>query len=353
MKALISAAALFGALSSAQAQGIFPLMPPSVSTVASNGDGNPYGVVFAPKTLVPGLLLQPHDILVSNFNNGENLQGRGTTIVRIDRTGARSLFFASASTVTGMTAALGVLSNGCVLAGNLPTTDGTSATVGAGSISIVRDGGFFGSIRGSNVDGPWGMAVYDLGSGGAGSAHVFVSNVLNGTVVRFDVSYAGFSVSVTQQVVLASGLFHRADPAALELGPAGLAYDAAHDILYVANSADGTIYQIAHAASSTSTQPATPFLTDTAHLHGPLELAFLPNGHFVVANSDGTNIDPNQPSELVEYTAQGAFVNQMSIDPNNGAAFGLAIENIGWGTVRLAAVNDNANSVMIRTLVVQ
>src|SRR5579884_4233399 len=137
------------------------------------------------------------------------------------------------------------------------------------------------------------------------------------------------------------------------VGSRGLAYDAAHDILYVANSADGTIYQIAHAASSTSTQPATPFLTDTAHLHGPLELAFLPNGHFVVANSDGTNIDPNQPSELVEYTAQGAFVNQMSIDPNNGAAFGLAIENIGWGTVRLAAVNDNANSVMIRTLVVQ
>jgi len=180
-----------------------------------------------------------------------------------------------------------------------------------------------------------------------------VSNVLNGTVVRLDISYSVSTVSVTQQLILASGLFHRSDPAALELGPAGLAYDPAHDTLCVANSADGAIYQIAHAVSSTSTQPATLFLSDTSHLHGPLDLAFLPNGHFVVANSDGTNINPNQPSELVEYTAQGAFVNQMSIDPNNGGAFGLAIENLGWGTVRLAAVDDNANTVIVRTLVVQ
>jgi hypothetical protein len=78
----------------------------------------------------------------------------------------------------------------------------------------------------------------------------------------------------------------------------------------------------------------------------------LPNGHLVVANSDGSNADPNQPSELVEYTSAGAFVGQMSIDPNNGGAFGVATNTIGWGTIQLAAVDDNANTLKIWTTVV-
>jgi hypothetical protein len=42
----------------------------------------------------------------------------------------------------------------------------------------------------------------------------------------------------------------------------------------------------------------------------------------------------------------------MSIDPNNGGAFGLSVNNIGWGTIRLAAVDDNANTLNIWTTVV-
>ena len=54
------------------------------------------------------------------------------------------------------------------------------------------------------------------------------------------------------------------------------------------------------------------------------------------ANSDGSNADPNQPSELLEYTATGTFVGQISIDPNNGGAIGLGLNNIGWGTIQMA-----------------
>jgi hypothetical protein len=74
--------------------------------------------------------------------------------------------------------------------------------------------------------------------------------------------------------------------------------------------------------------------SDTVHLHGPLDLAFAPNGDLVVANSDGSNADPNQPSELVEFTTQGKFVAQFSLDPNNGGAFGLAIQKLGNVAVR-------------------
>ncbi len=72
----------------------------------------------------------------------------------------------------------------------------------------------------------------------------------------------------------------------------------------------------------------------------------------VVANSDGSNVDPNQPSELVECLATGAFVCQMSADPNNGGSFRVGINNIGWVTFRLAAVDDNANAMKIWSSVV-
>jgi hypothetical protein len=331
---------------------ILPLLPPSVSTIPSNGDVNPYGVAFAPKTLPAGSGLQAGDILVSNFNNSQNLQGTGTTIVRVNSSGATSTFFTGAK--VGLTAALGVLSNGIVLVGNLPTADGTSATVQPGQLSVVnRNGAFLGTFgTQAVVDGPWGMAVVDAGNGVSGMAHVFLSNVLSGVVSRFDITYNATSISATA-LVLAEGFNHRFDPAALVLGPSGLTYDAANDTLYVASSADNAIYQI-----PTATGPhgapvsATLFLQDFTHLHGPLNLTMLPTGHFLVANSDGSNADPNQPSELVEYSATGQFLAQMSIDPNNGGAFGLAVNNIGWGTFRLAAVDDNTNTLNLWTTVI-
>src|SRR5580658_5492812 len=74
---------------------ILPLLPPLVSTIPSNGDVNPYGVAFVPKALPGGSGLQPGDILVSNFNNSQNLQGTGTTILRVSSSGVTSTFFTS------------------------------------------------------------------------------------------------------------------------------------------------------------------------------------------------------------------------------------------------------------------
>ena len=76
------------------------------------------------------------------------------------------------------------------------------------------------------------------------------------------------------------------------------------------------------------------------HLHGPIGLVLAPNGDLITANSDAVNADPNQPSELVEFTPTGQFVGQFSIDPNNAGAFGIALSSVG-GRLRLAAVDDN------------
>ena len=83
-------------------------------------------------------------------------------------------------------------------------------------------------------------------------------------------------------------------------------------------------------------------------------MAKAPNGHLLVTNNDSTliNFDPNQPSELVEFTVEGRFVKQISLDPTPGGAFGLAVENLGK-TAKLAAVDDSVNLFLIWTLKLQ
>jgi hypothetical protein len=100
-----------------QSESILGHLPTSperiVSTVPANKDVNPYGVAFIPKGFRAGGPLDDDDILVSNFNNGQNQQGTGTTIVKIPAGGAVSVFFQGQPGL-GLTTALGVLRRGFV-----------------------------------------------------------------------------------------------------------------------------------------------------------------------------------------------------------------------------------------------
>ena len=317
----------------------------TVSTVPSNGDQNPYGVAFVPSGFPGNSPLHPGNMLVSNFNNGQNQQGTGTTIVSVTPAGNVSTFYQNPNT-PGLSTALAVLKSGYVLVGNVPAPDGTSATLQQGSLTLLdRNGNVVTSIANASLlNGPWDMTVLDQGR----SATVFVSNVLSGTVSRFTVNFTHSKtnpVVVRSAVQIASGFPHRTDPNALVLGPAGLAYDPKHDILYVASQVDNSIYVINHAArTKIDNGTGTLLVQDTTHLHGPTGLVLAPNGNLIVANGDGTNVDPNQPSELVEYTPAGAFVDQKSIDSTPGGAFGLAISPFRNLPV-LAAVDDITGSL--------
>lgn len=332
-------------------QPVLPLPPATVSTSPANGDVNPYGIVFASHLLVPGLTLQPNDLLISNFNNAENLQGTGTTIVRVRANGRPSLFFQAPSSNDGLTAALGVVRKGFVFVGNLQTFDGTAATIRPGALLMIDgNGNLLGTYSGNLIQGPWGMAIQDNGS----SAHIFISNVLNGTITRLDVSFPTTgSVVINRAVQIGSGFNHRTDPAALVLGPSGLAYDPASDTLYVANSDDNAIYCLYGARAAKGNLGSGQLLyQDPTHLHGPTQMTFAPNGDLLVANSDGSNADPNQPSEIVEFTTAGQFVAQFSVDPNNGGAFGIAASKLGTVATRLATVDDNTATVTTWTEVI-
>jgi hypothetical protein len=229
-----------------------------------------------------------------------------------------------------------------VLVGNVPNTDG-QGTPGAGSIQVIdTNGNLVTTFTDSTLlDGPWYLTVAnDTGS----TAQVFVSNVLSGTITRLDLAIGNGTVTVTSKVQIASGYGTLVNPSVFVAGPSGLAYNAATDTLYVASEVDDAIYSIANASTATDAGKGTLVVQDSTHLHGPLGLIFAPNGDLLVANADSVNVDPNQPSEIVEYTPTGQFVTQFSVDPNNGGAFGLGIATTN-GQLQFAAVDDNVPNI--------
>lgn len=321
-----------------------------VSTAPTNGDLNPYGVAFVPPNFPAGGTINPGDVLVSNFNASSNLQGTGTTIVDIPPNAPLALFFQGTPPL-GLTTALNILQKGFVLVGNFPSPDlsGSCQTAGTGSILVIdKSGKLVSTIANATVEGPWDSALFDKGN----TAKYFVANALSGAVVRYDLNVSSSGVSVAKETQIASGYMHFCDPVTFVDAPTGLVYDPYRDVLYVASSADNAVFAVRDAADRTNDGGiGTLIYKDPKHLHGALGLAMAPNGHLLVTNNDSNliNFDPNQPSELVEFTAQGEFVKEISIDPTPGGAFGLAVEMLG-NTAKLAAVDDSVNLFVIWTL---
>ena len=233
------------------------------STVPGNGDVNPYGVAVVGEDT--GRLVKGR-VLVSNFNAQTNLQGTGTTIVQVDpRTKSRGLF-AQVDRMhlpgpcpggVGLTTALSVLPGGWVVVGSLPTTDGTSATAKAGCLLVLdRWGTVRETIAGHGINGPWDVtAVAD-----EHHANLFVTNVLNGTVAARGTTVNGGTVvriglSLDRRrppapatgpgdvTVIGSRFGERTDPAALVVGPTGVAVGR-DDTLFVADSVGNRIAMI-------------------------------------------------------------------------------------------------------------
>jgi DNA-binding beta-propeller fold protein YncE len=326
-----------------------PFIPAQGSTSPSNGDLVPYGLAVVPDNF-PGHTLKPGQLLVSNFNSSVadgNLAGQGRTIVTIDPTTAQQLrvFFQGTSPI-GFTNALAIVPEGFVFAGSVFTTKPDASDPTPGPLLVLdKNGNLVESIT-TGTNGPWGLAVNDLGD----SAQLFVSNVFDGTVTRLNVSFHKGSVRVVgSPTTIGSGYAFGLDTAALVVGPAGLAYDSQHDRLYVASEDDNEIFVIENASTTSDGGKGTLVFSDS-HLEGPLGLIIAPNGHLITANADpSVHQNAANPSELVEFTKSGKFVREFSIDPNLGAAF--AILNVTLEHAhQFAWVDDVSSTISILLL---
>lgn len=305
------------------------------STVPDNGDLNPYGVARVPVST--GSLVAGH-ILISNFNNSSNLQGTGTTIVDIAPDGTMTQF-AKIDPMSlpgpcpggvGLTTALVVLRTGWVVVGSLPTVDGTAATAQAGCLLVLdSQGNVVETFSGGPINGPWDMTALDTGS----LAELFFTNVLNGTVaangsvvnhgtiVRFLLSSSSTQMpKLLLSTVIASGFPTRTDPAALVIGPTGLALNAKATKLYVADSLDNRLAVIVRPVFRVRSAGTGRTVSRNGFLDDPLGLTLAPNGDLIAANGNDGN--------LVEVTPGGRQVAHRLVDssgspPGAGTLFGL------------------------------
>ena len=303
------------------------------STVPTNGDQNPYGIVTVPRSV--GNLVKG-DLLISNFNNNGNnggLQGTGTTIVQIAPNGTTSLFAqidasklpGACSGGVGLTTALVVLSRGWVIVGSLPTTDGTSATAQAGCLIVLNSTGHVvETFSGKPINGPWDMTAVDFGS----EAAIFFTNVLNGTVagspnvvhkgtivrIFLSVPEQGYGIPQRQlTTVIGSGFAERTDTAALVVGPTGVGLGS-DDTLYVADSVNSRVVAIPYALTRFDSASTGKTVTSGGAINDPLGLSIAPNGNILTANGNDGNI--------VETTPSGNQVAEKLVDNTGGTGAG-------------------------------
>jgi DNA-binding beta-propeller fold protein YncE len=321
------------------------------STVPGNGDVNPYGMAQVRRTV--GNLRAGH-ILISNFNNVSNAQGTGTTIVDLAPDGRVTLFASidpqalpgSCPGGVGLTTALVVLEEGWVVVGSLPTSDGTAATAQAGCLIVLDSQGnavetFFGSL----INGPWDMAAFD----GVQEAKLFVTNVLDGTVAaggqvvhrgtvtRLNLKLSATAMPVLESItVIGSGFPQRTDPAALVIGPTGVALHAncasdADDcgghgdgaLLYVADTLSNRIAVIDHPLGRTTSAGLGRTLSSGGSLNAPLGLIATPEGELLTVNGGDGFI-----TEITPYGVQVArrLLDDSGSPPGAGALFGLVYD---------------------------
>jgi NHL repeat len=319
------------------------------STIPSNGDVNPYGV--AQVTVTKGSLTAGN-FLVSNFNNFNNIQGTGTTIVQISPTGAFSLFaqidphriFCPGG--VGLTTALVVLRGGFVIVGSLPTMD-MAQIIGSGCLIVLNPwGNVVETIVGNFLNGPWDMTAVDDGS----LVTLFVTNVLNGTVaaggntvyggtvVRLLLSDSGPVPIVLESTIIGSGFPETTNPSALVIGPTGVAFDSSNGTLYVADTLNNRIAAIPNALFRFFSAGTGTTVSSGGSLNGPLGLTLAPNGNLIEANGgDGNLVEINPFTQ--QQVATKLVDSSGGPPPGAGALFGLTATPAG-----VYFVDDNTNS---------
>jgi len=315
------------------------------STVPANGDQNPYAIVVAP---VSAGKIQQGDVLVDNFNDRNNLQGLGTTIVDYNPTTKKlSLFAAIPRNLpqcpggVGLTTAMTMLKTGWVIVGSLPSRDGTTKTKGQGCLIILDvQGNVSGTLTGPNINGPWGnMAVIDNGT----TATLFVSNtgfdvgppddeppvVNKATVLRIELSIPeGKLPTVTKETMIASGFGERADKDVFIIGPTGLALGN-DGVLYVSDALGNRIAAIPNAATRADSAGTGREVTKDGLLKRPLAMIMAPNGHLLVTNGLNGQVVEIDPQSGTQIYARWVDANKAQSPPGSGDLFGIAMAPTG------------------------
>ncbi len=300
-----------------------------------NGDRNPYGLAIAPVTKGR---LHAGDLVVCNFNDALNIQGLGTTLdVLRPVPGATPFRLLADPRLTG-----------CASLVLGPTGNPWIAAYTANDNPIVGpDGTFLTALKDYPWTGPWGQ-TFSGKAGPHGFAAFYESNALDGSIVRINITNAGFTFD---KIVTGFSVNHGV-PGNI-LAPAGLSYDAVRDRLYIVDSNSNRVVSIERPGSvpaggiALTAQGVTgPSARDIhvlfagAPLLAPISSALLFNGNLVVGNTTD--------NRLHEFTPAGRLVGERLLDTGApGALFGIAAGGTSAATTRIYFNDDNDNTVKV------
>jgi hypothetical protein len=331
------------------------------SSIPANGDENPYSLIVAPVTAGA---IKAGDVLFDNFNNQKNLQGTGTTIMQYDPTTKATRMFADAKGAAkscpaggaggvGLTTAMTMLKSGYVIVGSMPSTDGTTKTLGPGCLVVLNASGtVVGTITNPQINGPWGnIAMVDRGN----TATLFISNIGFGmgapgapvqnkaTILRLDLNTpAGQIPTVAAATVIGSGFGAIADANAFAVGPTGLAL-AADGTLYVSDGVGNRVVAIKNALTRTDSAGTGTVVTNGGLLKRPLAMVIAPNGDLLVTNALNGQVVEIDPVSGTQRGAQWIDADEAQSPPGNGDLFGIAMLPDGSG---FYYVQDDTNTLM-------
>jgi hypothetical protein len=314
----------------------------------TNGDQNPYGLVYVKSKPFGNGVLKKGDLVACNFNDQANVQGNGTTLEYMTSTpGSSPKRLVQSSQLKGCASLVINSFDETFAAGS-----GAKAATG-----VDASGKIVQTLKGSLLVEPWGSAYVPSATGYPPGDGLWVADASSGKIVRINLGTGG---KPTYTAVISGFAVNKGKPGSI-LGPSGLQYNSKTDTLFIADGVNNTVVAIAHAYNDifaansiivgsngkTFTGPKAKdarLVYSGSPLNGPISSTLLANGNLVLGNT----LDPSGTNLMVEIASDGTLLATKNVDTGaQGALFGIASTGSTDATTKIYFNDDNANNVQV------
>ncbi len=315
----------------------------------TNGDQNPYGLVYVNAKPFGKSVLKKGDLVVCNFNDQANVQGNGTTVEYMPSTpGSSPTRLMQDPSLKGC-ASLVINSFDEVFAANSGAKNATGISAAGKIVQTLTNSKL--------LIEPWGSAYVPSQTGYPPGDGLWVGDASSGKIVRINLGTGG---KPTYTPVISGFAVNHGVPGSI-LGPSGMQYNAKNDTLYVVDGVTNTLVAFSHAYNDlfqansivvgsdgkTFTGPKAKdakLIFAGPPLNGPISSTLLPNGNLVLGNT----LNKNGKNLMVEIATDGTLLAYKNVDKGAaGALFGIVATGTSDSTTKIYFNDDNGNKIKV------
>ncbi len=316
----------------------------------TNGDQNPYGLVYVNAKPFGKSVLKKGDLVVCNFNDQANVQGNGTTVEYMPSTpGSSPTRLIQDPSLKGC-ASLVINSFGETYSADSGAKDAVGVSAAGKIVQTLKNSKL--------MIEPWGSVYISSVTSYPPGDGLWVADASTGKILRINLGTGG---KPTYTPVISGFAVNHGVPGSI-LGPSGLQYDPAnHGTLYVIDGVNNTVVAIHDPYDNLNTANEVvvgsngmtfsgPKAADAkviyhgAPLDGPISSALLPNGNLILGNT----LNKNGKNVMVEIASDGTLLAYKNVDKGAaGALFGIVATGTSDATTQIYFNDDNANNIQV------